>query len=131
MKTNYFICSAALLLLLTMSSFLRTPEESDITIIVQGAEDKDVIRDGLLPSELTYMTLESSDKTTEVAEFQIFLARGQSPVGFPATLVTGNQVALEKYRPLAKSGDRLVINLRKLKGDQKLPERKVILIPIR
>lgn len=131
MKTSNVIYYAAAASLLVLTSFVGTGEGSEIKIIVQGVENRDVTREGLMPAELTYLILESRDKTAGVEEFQIFLARGQSPVGVPATVIRGNQVALEKYRPFARTGDRLVINLRKLKGDQKLPDNKIIVIPIR
>jgi hypothetical protein len=129
MKTNRLQWIIPILVLI--SAGFKPPNQSDFRVVVQGLDHKNVIPDGLEPAEMTFLTIDAIDSGVEVTEFELLLARGQSPIGVPGIIVSGNQVGLEKFRPFAKAGDRLVINVRKVKPEDELPKERIVRIPIR
>jgi hypothetical protein len=67
---------------------------------------------------MTFLTIDAIASGIEVTEFEVLLVRGKSPIGVPGIIVSGNQIGLERFRPFAKTGDRLVIKVRKLKPEK-------------
>ena len=112
-----------------------TLQEATYSVTIQGVESRDILKDGVKATELTEVTVGVSREDLKVREFEIILARGQSPVGFPTVTVKGNKYDLEKYRKIAKPGDRIVITLKKLAnstGDMVVEVRNSTLtIPIK
>jgi hypothetical protein len=128
MNKNFFQV-ITLFLLLACAAF-KPASQSDFRVVVQGSEHKNIILEGLKPQEMTFLTIHAMDSNMEVTEFELLLARGQSPVGMPGMIVSGNHVGLEKLRPFAKTGDRLVVKVRKVKSQADL-EEKIVTIPIK
>lgn len=105
--------SALLMVFATIATNAFIVEDTLFAVTIQGIENRDVLKDGVKPFELTQVTLDVRDKNFKIHEFEIILARGKSPVGFPNAVVTGNKCDLAKFRGIAKSGDRIVIKVNK------------------
>ena len=105
--------------------------ELDFTVSVLGLEERDVIKEGLKPIELTTLTIRTNTANVSVAEFRIFHARGKSPIN--GAVVQGDRFDISQYRKQAKSGDRIVIEVTGVtesgKGKTSLKD-KIIQIPI-
>jgi len=84
---------------------------------VQGVEDRDVLKEGLKPSELGHLTIDAADGNVQISEFEIVHARGKSAL--MGTVVTGNTFDLHKYQGKAKAGDRIVIKVNKISGENR------------
>lgn len=108
--------SAFLMVFATAIANAFVAEDTLFTVTIQGVENRDVLKDGVKPFEMTQVTVDVRDKNFKIHEFEIILARGKSAVGFPATVVTGNQYDLVKFRGIAKPGDRIVIKVNKTIG---------------
>ena len=121
-RNSYFILSIRklshlqllLILFVIVLTSAFTSQEATYTVTIQGVENRDILKDGVTGPELTEVTVGGWRKDLKVREFEIILARGQSPVGFPSVTVKGNKYDLEKYRKIAKPGDRILITLKKL-----------------
>ena len=120
------------LLILSVMVLLASMSELTFSVKVAGAEQRDVLADGLKPSELTQLTIDSNDDDVKVLQFEIIHARGLSPLK-RGNVKEGNTFDLSKFRDQAKAGDRIVINVTKITADSgKLSEKNSILqIPIR
>jgi hypothetical protein len=127
MKTSFLILSVMVLLASISVADLS------FTVQVQGAEERNVLTDGLKPSELTQLTIDANDESVKILEFHIIHARGKSPVNV-GVVTEGNTFDLNKFRHEAKAGDRIVVEVKKISGvdNNKLTEKNRILqIPIR
>lgn len=105
------------LLLLVLVMFLTSAfimQEATYTVTIHRVENRDILKDGVKPIELTEISVSGWQEDLKVREFEIILARGKSPVGFPSATVKGNRYDLEKYRKIARSGDRIVITINKI-----------------
>lgn len=124
MKTSFLILSVMVL--------LASIAELTFTVKVDGAEQKDVLTNGLKPSELAPLTIHSNNENLKVLEFEIIHARGESPLS-RGSVTQGNTFDLSKFRDKAKTGDRIVISVTKITGDSdKLTKKNSVLqIPIR
>lgn len=124
MKTSF--------LLLSVMVLLASSSELTFSVKVDGVEQRDVLAEGLKPSELAQLTINSNDEDVKVLEFEIIHARGESPVN-RANVMQGNTFDLRAFRDEAKAGDRIVISVTKVTGDSdKLSKKNSILqIPIR
>jgi len=103
------------------------------TIKVDGV-DQLSLREGLSPSELAPMTIETSNKEVNVSEFEVVLARGSRPVENSVQVVQGNSYDLANFSQFAKPGDRIVIQLNKLGGSEEevlTDQNRAIVIPIK
>jgi len=126
MKTSF------LLLMLAVSMVCSVTEDLAFFVTIQGTGSRDLLKDGVKPSELTFLEISTTKGDAEVQAFEIFLARGKSPVLRDA--VEGNQFDLKRFRGPAKPGDRIVIKVNHVSGpgDNTLTEENsVIQIPIR
>ena len=118
--------------MLAVSMVFSVTEDLTFFVTIQGSGSKDLLKDGVKPSELTVLEISTSKGNVEVEAFEIFLARGKSPILRNA--VEGNQFDLKNFRGPAKPGDRIVIKVNHVSGpgDNTLTEENsVIQIPIR
>ena len=102
-------------------------------VIIDGIQQRNVIKDGLRPAELSQLTLMSNDKAVGISEFEIIHVRGASPV-HEAVLTNTNTYDLKHLRPQAKPGDRIVIKIKNVTGghyNRLSEENSTILIPVR
>lgn len=124
MKTSFLMLSVMVL--------LAASSELTFSVKVDGVEQRDVLAEGLKPSELAQLTIDSNDEDVKVLEFEIIHARGESPVN-RGNVMQGNTFDLGAFRDQARAGDRIVISVTKITGDSdKLSKQNSILqIPIR
>ena len=118
-----------LALLFFLSSF--NIESRDVKIKIKNLDERKLIQRGIKPSDFTEMTVESLDENLIVESLQITLARGNRAVSISD--VNGNNFSLRKLAGVARSGDRLVIEVRKrnLEIESVKPTITVITIPIK
>ncbi|MEM9830551.1 MAG: hypothetical protein AAF944_07920 [Bacteroidota bacterium] len=124
-----------LLSVLLVSSFVYViKDEISFSVKIDGKEEVDLEK-GILSSNLPTITIEADDKRISVKKFDIILARGSRPVKNSVKTISGNEFDLSAYSVTAKSGDRIVIELREVNGieiEEELPdEKKLLTIPIR
>ena len=127
----------SLLILLTFtlaSSFLaKTHDKPTFQVTIQGIENRNIIEEGIASTEFALMTIETDEKDTEVKEFEVVLARGSNPVEH-TVVETGNSFDLREFADSAKSGDRIVVDIKEIAGTQRanvLSADNVIVIHIR
>lgn len=128
-----FISASMLSLLLTSVTLVSATSDLAFTIKVDGIEQLS-LREGLSPSELALMTIETSKSEVAVSEFEIVLARGNRPVGTSNKTIRGNSYDLTKFAQFAKPGDRIVIQLNELSGSENnglTDQNRAIIIPIK
>lgn len=110
MKKLTFIFS--FFIVLFVSSFTLFPTESpNFKILIKGVGHD--LKEGLKTSEFAKMTIESNDENVKVETFEITLARGNRAISIQT--IDGNSFDLGKYKGQARSGDRIVIDIKKLK----------------
>ena len=110
MKKSSFIF--ALFIALFVSSFTLFPTENpNFKILVKGVDHD--LKEGLKTSEFAKMTIESNDENVKVESFDITLARGNRAISI--STIESNTFDLGQYRGQARSGDRIVIEIKKLK----------------
>jgi len=120
---------------LCLSGFIAFTLANDlaITVKVEGVEQLS-LREGLSPSELAMMTIETSNENVSVREFEVILARGSRPVENSVQVIQGNSYDLDKFSQFAKPGDRIVIQLNKLSHSEEerlTDQNRAIVIPIK
>lgn len=91
-------------------SFTFLPQEYFSYQISISGVDHDFTQVGLKTSELAEMTIKSNDENSKIVSFEITLARGSRAIS--VTNVKGNKFPLQKLKGQARSGDRLVIELK-------------------
>ena len=126
-------------LLIVLISFFTTAFTvatfSNFTIKVEGLEDRDVMREGLMISEFAPITVEAKIENMRVEAIEISLGRGGKLVSIPAKTVKGNRLDLTEYAELARPGDRILFKLHTITEEKgKTPVNKhfyVTLPPIK
>ncbi len=122
-----------LLFLLAILFFLSSfdIESRDVKIKIKNWDERELTQGGIKPSDFTEMTVESLDENLTIESLQITLARGNRAVSISD--VNGNKFSLRKLACNARSGDRLVIEVRKRNLEIKSvkPTITVITIPIK
>lgn len=98
------------LLFLTTSFTISTNVNADIKLSIKGIGHD--LKEGLKPAEFGELTIESSNKNIKIEAFQITLARGNRAIEISD--VKGNKFDLRKYDGYARSGDRIVIEIKKV-----------------
>ena len=127
MKASGLLFSFLFILVLFCSSFAILPgEDFEIKYLIKGVNHE--LTYGLKPSELGELTISSSNKEIKVEVFQITLARGNRAVKI--TDVNGDKFNLREYYGTARSGDRIVIEVKKL-SDQTFLQKAVSVLAIR
>lgn len=126
MKGSGLLFSFIFILVLFCSSFINLLDEDfEIKYVIKGISHE--LTDGLKPSEFGELTISSSNKEIKVEAFQITLARGNRAVKI--TDVNGDKFNLRKFSGTARSGDRFVIEVKKL-SDQTFLQNAVSVIAI-
>jgi hypothetical protein len=121
-----------LILLVTALSGAISIADVAFSVEVGGSENKDVLKDGLKPSELTQLTVNANEEGVNIEEFQIILARDKSPI--LAEKVMSNTFDLTRFKPKAKPGDRIAIEVTKISSGSEsdlAQNNRVLFIPIR
>jgi hypothetical protein len=134
MKSFFFAPLLAIIVIFSASSFVANFEdETKFSISIEGIENFNS-KEGISVSEFAKMVIETNSKEISVEEFEIILARGSKPISHPTQVVPGNEFDLAEYAELAKTGDRFVIELRKVNGIEinKLSDEEILFtIPIK
>lgn len=113
MKKSPFTFIIFVLLSVLVSSFTPLPtEEPNFKISIKGVNHD--LHDGLKPSEFAEMTIESKDETIKIEAFEITLARGNRAISI--STIESNTFNLRQFMSQARSGDRIVIEIKKLKS---------------
>jgi hypothetical protein len=111
MKKLPLLFAIFVLLSVLISSFtLLTSEEPNFKISIKGVDHD--LHDGLKPSEFAEMTIESKDENIKIEAFEITLARGNRAIEI--SQVKSNSFNLHKYTGIARSGDRIVVEVKKI-----------------
>ena len=110
MKKSPFIFALFIFLCVGLFSF-HPMEKSPFTISIKGLHHS--LNEGLKTNEFAKMTIESNDENVKVKSFEITLARGSRAISIQT--IDGNSFDLGKYRGQARSGDRIVIDIKKVK----------------
>jgi len=111
MKNSFFVSAIFVLLALGFSSFTQLPlEYLELKYSIKGVEHD--FEDGLKPSEFAELTIETANQNITITVFQITLARGNRAVA--VSNVETNKFNLKKFASQARSGDRIVIEVKKL-----------------
>lgn len=135
MKPSFLPSLSIVLIIVLTSSFTIEPTNGlTFNIKIQGLENRNVSKDGVIPSELAQMIIEANDENIKIEEFEIVLARGNRPVSIPNKIVQGNNYDLTKFSELARSGDRIVIKVNEVTGskDSELSDKnELLIIPIK
>ena len=127
MKASGLLFSFLFILVLFCSSFAILPgEDFEIKYLIKGVSHE--LTDGIKPSEFGELTISSSNKEIKVEAFQITLARGNRAVEI--TDVNGDKFNLRKYYGTARSGDRIVIEVKEL-SDQAQFQKALSVVAIR
>ena len=115
MKRPLFYSSILLASLLLVSYVSKSSKPSAFHVTIQGIEGRDILKEGVARTEFARMTLETDREETAVEGFEVVLARGSSPV---ETFVvdTGNSMDLREFADSARSGDRLVVDVKEVTG---------------
>ena len=111
MKTNFQIFTSSLVILLLLCSFV-TSEELNFTIKINKLENRNILQDGLTPTEFAELIIESRNKNISIEAFEITLARGNRAISI--STIKSNRIDLKQYQDQARSGDRIVIEIKKL-----------------
>jgi hypothetical protein len=102
----------AFFIFLSVSSFsFRAEEKPKFTISIKGLNHD--LQEGLKTNEFAKMRIESNDENVKVESFEITLARGNRAIS--NLTIDSNTFDLRKYKGQARSGDRIVIEIKKLK----------------
>jgi hypothetical protein len=102
----------AFFIFLSVSSFsFRAEEKPEFTISIKGLNHD--LQEGLKTNEFAKMRIESNDENVKVESFEITLARGNRAIS--NLTIDSNTFDLGKYKGQARSGDSIVIEIKKLK----------------
>lgn len=127
MKASGLLFSFVFIFILFTSSFTILPiVDFEIKFLIKGVDYE--LKEGLKPSELNELTIESSNQEIKVEAFQVTLARGNRAVEISD--VVGNKFNLRKFSSDARSGDRIVVEIKKL-SDQSYLQKAVSVLAIR
>lgn len=132
MKSYLFsVCSLMIIGLLSSFTFSSNSDYA-LNIKVKGVETKNIIQEGITPSEFAMMTIESNNPSIKIQQFEIVLARGTRAI-FPGShTVSGNQFDLENISDAAKAGDRIVIEIKKVSGEENIDSKSsFVVIPVK
>lgn len=127
MKASGLLFSFVLTFALFTSSFTILPNEDfEIQFLIKGVDHE--LKEGLKPSELSELTIVYSNQEIKVEAFQVTLARGNRAIEISD--VMGNKFNLRKFSDSARSGDRIVVEVKKL-NDQTYLQKAVSVFAIR
>ncbi|MCK5101485.1 MAG: hypothetical protein KAR17_01680 [Cyclobacteriaceae bacterium] len=129
MKNNFQTFAGSLVIFLLLSSFV-TSEEFNFTVKINKLENRNILLDGLKPSEFAELIIESKNKNIKIESFEITLARGNRAISI--STIESNRYDLRQHRDHARSGDRIVIEIKKLrnKNGSLAPSNTVMVIKV-
>jgi len=121
---------ALLIALVAVSATSFSPQELTFSVSCEGLENRNVLKDGLKPSELSTFTVSANQKAVAVERLNVILARGEQPV--LRETVTGNNFNIPAFHSSAKPGDRIVIEVVKISGSTEAlnDQNKILQIPL-
>lgn len=107
-----------------------TAEKLQFKARMQGVEDRDLSA-GITPAQFSVLTIETENENVKVTRFDIILARQKSPV--ERATPTGNSLDLAPFKKLARPGDRFVIEVKNISGQEEAVtgKERIITIPIK
>lgn len=126
-KTRFLL--VLFVLTLVVSSFtIFFVEERNFKISISGVNHE--LKDGLNPSEFAKMTIESKDENVNVKSFEITLARGARAISIKT--YEGNIVDLNSLKANARSGDRIVIDIKStnMENESTSPTNTIFVIKV-
>lgn len=132
--TKIFRIMKTTLLILGVMVFLASTSRSDLrfTVSMQGLEGKDILKEGVNAAQLTRLIVRAMDEKIIVEELDITHARGKSAVN-KASVRGDNTFDLKDFRSQAKRGDRIIVEIRKVRGANAAvldKENSILQIPI-
>ena len=117
MKAYNFTMLMILFLCLVTSAFTSDDSRKlKFNVTVEGAAEKNILNEGLLTSEFDKMVIEVEKKNYQVYEFIVTLARGPRPVGGAEKILGYDNINLDQFEPMAKTGDRFSVHITKVKN---------------
>lgn len=121
---------AFLIALVAVSATAFSPQDLNFNVSCKGLENRNVLKDGLKPSELSTLTVTADQEAVAVERLNVILARGDQPV--LRETVTGNSFDIGGFRGSAKAGDRIVIEVVRISGssEELNDENKILQIPL-
>jgi len=126
-KTRFL--SVLFVLTLVISSFTTFfVDELNFEISVAGVNHE--LKEGLKPAEFAKLTIESKDEKIKVKSFEITLARGSRAISI--TTYEGNIVDLNLLKANARSGDRIVIDIKSMsiENESSSPANAIFVIKV-
>jgi hypothetical protein len=126
-KTRFLSFILVLAVLSNAFAFLST-DEPGFKISIAGVNHE--LKDGLNPSEFAKLTIESKDEKINVQSFEITLARGSRAISI--TKYEGNIVDLNLLKANARSGDRIVIDIKSMsiENESSSPANAIFVIKV-
>ena len=116
MKPSFYCSLVILLISIAISSYTAgTAEKPTLQVAIQGMEGQDILKEGVARTEFALMTIETDQEGTAVKKFEVILARGSSPIE-RFEVNAGNSMDLREFADSARSGDRLVIDIKEVSG---------------
>ena len=113
MKKSSLLLAYSFLILFISSFTIYPMEDSKLQITIKGVDHP--LQDGLKPSEFAELKVESTIQDIKIESLEITLARGNRAV--ENSQVKGNSFNLRKYVGRARSGDRIVIEIKKMNSE--------------
>lgn len=130
---SYLFSVCSLLMIVLFSAFtVAFNSDYGLNIKVEGIASKNILQEGIIPSEFAMMTIESDNPTVKIQQFEIVLARGTRAIFPGSQTVSGNQFDLENLSDAAKAGDRIVIKIKKVSGEENIDSKSsFVVIPVK
>ncbi|MEK6477956.1 GldM family protein [Catalinimonas sp. 4WD22] len=128
MKSYLFSVSSLLIIGLFCSFIFSINSDDALNIKVKGIETKNILKEGISPSEFALMTIERNNSPVKVQQFEIVLARGTRAIFPGSQTVSGNQFDLEDLSDVAKAGDRIVIEILKFSGEENMDNKSSFVV---
>ena len=124
--------SLILLSLIVSSYTIEATVKPAFQVTIQGIEGRNLLKEGVARPEFAPMTIETDQEGIAVKKFEVVLARGSNPVE-TFEVATGNRMDLREFADSARSGDRLVVDIREVSGLDQADisgAKYVIVIPV-
>lgn len=127
MKNSHFLFLVLFSLTVFTSSFnFLSIDDLEFKYLIKGVTHE--LNEGLKPSEFDKLTIELTNHEIKIEAFQITLSRGNRAVNISD--VKSNTFNLRKFYGEARSGDRIVIEIKKL-SDQTISKNAATVMTIR
>ena len=132
---SFLHCSFLFLSLsVIISSYtVEVTEKPTFQVVIQGTQGRDLLKEGVSRNEFAPMTIVTDQKEARVEGFDVVLARGSSPIEV-FEVAAGNSMDLREFAGSARSGDRLVIEIKKISGIESADlsgTEYIVIIPVK